>query len=48
MFFTLVVVNYPKKRDKGTNNDLQSITQKTNDRATCICISARKRGSIPL
>jgi hypothetical protein len=39
MFFTLVIVNYQKKRDKRTNNDLQNITQKTNDRATCICIS---------
>jgi hypothetical protein len=38
----------PKKRGKRTNNDLQSITQKTIDRATCICISTRKRGSIPL
>jgi hypothetical protein len=27
---------------------LRSITQKTNDRATCILISTRKRGSIPL
>jgi hypothetical protein len=37
MFFTLVIVNYQKKRDKRTNNVLQNITQKTNDRATCIC-----------
>ena len=48
MFFTLVIVNYQKKRDKRTNNDLQNITQNTNDRATCICISERIRGSIPL
>ena len=48
MFFTFVVVNYQMKRHKRTNNDLQNITQKTNDRATCICISVRKRGSILL
>jgi len=48
MFFTLVVVNNQKKRDKRTNNDLQNITQKTNNRATCICISERKRSSILL
>ena len=33
----------PTKRDKRTNNDLQHISQKTIDRATCIFSSARKR-----
>jgi len=35
------------KRDKGTNNDLQNIIQKTNDRATRILLQTRVNASAP-